>query len=167
MEISIRIIPLDEKWYRTINHTISCETYRLNDKAARNYTKCSYKSGGARRRVKIRGTVRKRLMDYLQDNHMTAYRFAKKSGIPQSTIWSILKKEDYEVREKNIRKICKAMGISASEIMESEEEAKRNLRAGEIPVMHKYRKLDKSDQFRVQGYMDALLEKQDREKSTS
>ena len=75
-------------------------------------------------------------MDYLQDNHMTAYRFAKKSGIPQSTIWSILKKEDYEVREKNIRKICKAMGISASEIMESEEEAKRNLRAGEIPVMH-------------------------------
>ena len=51
------------------------------------------------------------------------------------------------------------MGISASEIMESEEEAKRNLRAGEIPVMHKYRKLDKSDQFRVQGYMDALLEK--------
>lgn len=153
--------------YRTINHTISCETYRLNDKAARNYTKCSYKSGGARRRVKIRGTVRKRLMDYLQDNHMTAYRFAKKSGIPQSTIWSILKKEDYEVREKNIRKICKAMGISASEIMESEEEAKRNLRAGEIPVMHKYRKLDKSDQFRVQGYMDALLEKQDREKSTS
>lgn len=153
--------------YRTINHTISCETYRLNDKAARNYTKCSYKSGGARRRVKIRGTVRKRLMDYLQDNHMTAYRFAKKSGIPQSTIWSILKKEDYEVREKNIRKICKAMGISASEIMESEEEAKRNLRAGEIPVMHKYRKLDKSDQFRVQGYMDALLEKQDGEKSTS
>jgi hypothetical protein len=36
----------------TINHTISCETYRLNDKAARNYTKCSYKSGGARRREK-------------------------------------------------------------------------------------------------------------------
>ena len=101
-------------------------------------------------------------MDYLQDNHMTAYRFAKKSGIPQSTIWSILKKEDYEVREKNIRKICKAMGISASEIMESEEEAKRNLRAGEIPVMHKYRKLDKSDQFRVQGYMDASLKKQDK-----
>lgn len=98
---------------------------------------------------------------------MTAYRFSKKSGIPQSTIWSILKKEDYEVREKNIRKICKAMGISAGEIMESKEEVKRNLGAGEIPVMHKYRKLDEGDQFRVQGYMDALLEKQDREKSTS
>lgn len=90
-------------------------------------------------------------MDYLRENNMTAYRFAKKSGIPQSTIWSILKKEDYEVREKNIRKICKAMGISASEIMESEEEAKRNLRAGEIPVMHKYRKLDESDQCRGRG----------------
>lgn len=93
--------------------------------------------------------------------------FCKEKRNPTKTIWSILKKEDYEVREKNIRKICKAMGISASEIMESEEEAKRNLRAGEIPVMHKYRKLDKSDQFRVQGYMDALLEKQDGEKSTS
>ena len=102
-----------------------------------------------------------------QSYFRSGIHFAKKSGIPQSTIWSILKKEDYEVREKNIRKICKAMGISASEIMESEEEAKRNLRAGEIPVMHKYRKLDKSDQFRVQGYMDALLEKQDGEKSTS
>ena len=55
------------------------------------------------------------------------------------------------------------MGISASEIMESEEEVKRNLRAGEIPVMHKYRKLDESDQCRVQGNMDALLEKQDGE----
>ena len=103
-------------------------------------------------------------MDYLQDNHMTAYRFAKESGIPQSTIWSIMKKEDYEVREKNIRKTCKTNGISASEIMESEEEVKRNLRAGEIPVMHKYRKLDESDPCRVQGYMDALLEKQDGEK---
>ena len=75
-----------------------------------------------------------------------------------------MKKEDYEVREKNIRKICKAMGISADEIMESEEEAKRNLKAVEIPVMHKYRKLAESDQCRLQGYMDALLEKQDGEK---
>lgn len=48
--------------------------------------------------------------------------------------------------------------------MESEEELKRNLRAGEIPVMHKSRKLDEGDQFRVQGYMDTLLEKQDGEK---
>ncbi len=83
---------------------------------------------------------------------MTAYRFSKKSGMPQSTIWSILKKEDYEVREKNIRKICKAMGISAGEIMESKEEVKRNLRAGEIPVMHKYRKLDESDHFCSDGF---------------
>lgn len=75
-----------------------------------------------------------------------------------------MKKEDYEVREKNIRKICKAMGISAGEIMESEEEVKRNLKAVEIPVMHKYRKLAESDQCQLQGYMDALLEKQDGEK---
>jgi hypothetical protein len=29
----------------------------------------------------------------------------------------------------------------------------------EIPVMKNYRKLQKEDQFRVQGYVDSLLEK--------
>ena len=55
---------------------------------------------------------------------MSVYRFSKDSGIPQSTIWSIIRKEDYEVRERNIYKICSGMGISASEILEQEDEKK-------------------------------------------
>lgn len=48
----------------------------------------------------IAGTVREKLINYLDEKGMSVYRFAKDSGIPQSTIWSIIKKEDYEVREK-------------------------------------------------------------------
>ena len=86
-------------------------------------------------------------------------RVAKDSGIPQSTIWSIIKKEDYEVREKNIHKICAGMGISVSEVMDPEGQQKINLSKDEIPVVIKYRKLGERDQGRVQGYVDALIEK--------
>ena len=109
----------------------------------------------------ITGIVRKKLMAYLEKNEISVYRFAKDSGIPQSTIWSIIKKEDYEFREKNIHKICSGMGISVSEIMEPEEEKRIFLRTNEIPIVIKYRKLDEQEQSRVQGYMDALLEKKD------
>ena len=39
----------------------------------------------------ITGTVREKLMNYLDEKGMSVYRFAKDSGIPQSTIWSIIK----------------------------------------------------------------------------
>ena len=103
-------------------------------------------------------------MDYLEENGISAYRFAKDSGIPQSTIWSIIKKEDYEVREDNIRKICEGMGIPVSEVMELENAQKLNLRQSEVPVVVKYRKLDKFDQCRVQGYVDALIDRKETKK---
>ncbi len=99
-------------------------------------------------------------MDYLAENGISVYRFAKNSGIPQSTIWSIIKKEDYEVREKNIRKICEGMGIPICEVMGFENEPQVSLRESEVPVMMKYRRLDKWDQCRVQGYVDALIDQQ-------
>lgn len=107
----------------------------------------------------ITGIVRKKLMAYLEKNEISVYRFAKDSGIPQSTIWSIIKKEDYEVREKNIHKICAGMGISVSEDMDPEGQQKINLSKDEIPVVIRYRKLGEQDQGRVQGYVDALIEK--------
>ena len=36
----------------------------------------------------------------------------------------------------------------------------RAIQGGEIPVLYKYRKPDAKDLYRVQGYVDALLEKQ-------
>lgn len=57
-------------------------------------------------------------------------------------------KEDYEVWENNIRRICEGMGIPVSEVMEFENKERVNLRQREVPVV-KYRKLDKFDQCRV------------------
>ena len=103
-------------------------------------------------------------MNYLAENGISVYRFAKDSGIPQSTIWSIIKKEDYEVRENNIRRICEGMGITMSEVMEFENEERVNLRQSEVPVVVKYRKLDKFDQYRVQEYADALIDRKETKK---
>ncbi len=58
-------------------------------------------------------------------------------------------KEDYEVWENNIRRICEGMGIPVSEVMEFENKERVNLRQREVPVVVKYRKLDKFDQCRV------------------
>jgi transcriptional regulator with XRE-family HTH domain len=103
--------------------------------------------------------VRKKLIDYLEKNKITVYQFAKKSGIPQSTIRSIVQKEDYEVREGNIQKICAGMGMTPYEMFLTESDEAVFLNQDEIPVIKNYRKLHKEDQCRVQGYLDALLEK--------
>lgn len=44
--------------------------------------------------------------------------------------------------------------------MEIENEPQVSLRESEVPVMMKYRRLDKWDQCRVQGYVDALIDPQ-------
>lgn len=108
-------------------------------------------------------------MDYLAEekNGIFVYCFAKDRGIPQSTIWSIIKKEDYEVRENNIRRICEVMGIPVSEVMQFENEQRGNLRQSEVPVVVKYRKLDKFDQCPVQGYVDALNDRKETKKKWS
>ena len=48
------------------------------------------------------------------------------------------------------------MGIPVSEVMEFENEQRGNLRQSEVPVVVKYRELDKFDQCRAQEYVDAL-----------
>ena len=90
---------------------------------------------------------------------MSIYQFAKQSDIPQSTIRSIVQKEDYEVRGGNIHKICKGMGIRPYEMFQGEGDEIVFLQKEEIPVMEKYRKLPNDDKFRVQGYVDALINK--------
>ena len=47
---------------------------------------------------------------------MTKYKFAKRSGLLTSTIYDIVQKEDYDVRESNIMKICKGMDVTPFEL---------------------------------------------------
>ena len=40
--------------------------------------------------------VRKKLLEYLEETKMSKYKFAQRSGISLSTIYDIIRKEDYE-----------------------------------------------------------------------
>lgn len=102
--------------------------------------------------------VRQRLLEYLSENNLTIYQFAKKSGIPESTVRGIVQKEDYDVRESNIHKICEGMGIPSYEIFQGKDDEVAFLREDEIPIVEKYRCLCPNYKYRVQGYVDALLE---------
>ena len=59
----------------------------------------------------ISKSVRNQYLEFLAETGMTRYEFSKRSGIPESTLWSLGQKEDYDVRESNIRKIAKGMGV--------------------------------------------------------
>ena len=102
--------------------------------------------------------VRTRMIEYMKQKEISIYRFSKQSGIPESTIRCIIKKEDYEVREKNILRICKGMNISPYEMFCTSDEEIVVLTQNEIPIMRRYRELEESGKYRVEGYMDALLE---------
>lgn len=124
------------------------------------FTMCLQKDSKELKKISTTNTVRRRLLEYLTTNEQTIYQFAKQSGIPQSTIRGIVQKEDYEVRETNIHKICKGMGIRPYEMFQEEDDEIVFLNQDEIPVMEKYRKLHREDKCRVQGYVDALMEKE-------
>ena len=41
--------------------------------------------------------VRKKLLEYLEETKMSKYKFAQRSGISLSTIYDIIRKEDYDI----------------------------------------------------------------------
>jgi len=54
----------------------------LKEQSWKKYTYCSYRTIVGKGEGHITGTVRKKLMDYLEENGISVYRFAKDSGIP-------------------------------------------------------------------------------------
>ena len=62
----------------------------------------------------ISKSVRNQYLEFLAETGMKRYEFSKRSGIPESTLWSLGQKEDYDVRESNIRKITILFGDDAS-----------------------------------------------------
>lgn len=65
----------------------------------------------------ISKSVRNQYLEFLAETGMTRYEFSKRSGIPESTLWSLAQKEDYDVRESNIRKIAQGMGVPVSDLL--------------------------------------------------
>ena len=66
--------------------------------------------------------VREKLIQYLEATKMSKYRFSQKSGMSQSTLYDILRKEDYDIRESNIVKVSHGMSIEPFELFQTNEQ---------------------------------------------
>lgn len=106
----------------------------------------------------ISKSVRMRYLDFLAETGMTRYEFSKRSGIPESTLWSLGQKEDYDVRESNIRKIAQGMGVPPAELFGDEENAVCLNEKSEVWLVRNFRRLSKRQKGRIEGYIKALIE---------
>ena len=77
--------------------------------------------------------VRKKLLEYLEETKMSKYKFAQRSGISLSTIYDIIRKEDYDIRESNIIKICLFQTSEEILVLEKDEEIQAILEARSLP----------------------------------
>ena len=106
----------------------------------------------------ISKSVRTRYLDFLAETGMTRYEFSKRSGIPESTLWSLGQKEDYDVRESNIRKIAQGMGVPPSELFGDDDNAVCLNEKSEVWLVKNYRRLSARQKGRIEGYIKALIE---------
>lgn len=97
-------------------------------------------------------------LEFLAETGMTRYEFSKRSGIPESTLWSLGQKEDYDVRESNIRKIAQGMGVPPSELLDEEDNAVCLNEQSEVLLVRNFRRLSERQKGCIEGYIKALLE---------
>lgn len=100
--------------------------------------------------------VRKKLLEYLEDTKMSKYKFAQRSGISLSTIYDIIRKEDYDIRESNIIKICQGMQIEPFDLFQTSEEILVLEKDEEIQAIREARSLPEEYQEIMLEYLHSL-----------
>lgn len=100
--------------------------------------------------------VRKKLMQYLEETKMSKYRFAQESGIAISTLYDIIKKEDYDIRESNIIKVSQGMGIEPFELFQKNEKVLVLQKTQEIHLIQETRLLPLEYQLVIVEYLHSL-----------
>ena len=100
--------------------------------------------------------VRKKLLEYLEETKMSKYKFAQRSGISLSTIYDIIRKEDYDIRESNIIKICHGMQIEPFELFQTSEEILVLEKDEEIQAILEARSLPEEYQEIMLEYLHSL-----------
>ena len=100
--------------------------------------------------------VRKKLLEYLEDTKMSKYNFAQRSGISLSTIYDIIRKEDYDIRESNIIKICQGMQIEPFDLFQTSEEILVLEKDEEIQAIREARSLPEEYQEIMLEYLHSL-----------
>ena len=71
--------------------------------------------------------VSKRLLDLLEERHMTQYQLYLKSGVPKSTISNIVNCSYDSMKLRIIHELCQGMDISIAEFFDSSLFAEENL----------------------------------------
>ena len=115
----------------------------------------------------ISKSVRNQYLEFLAETGMTRYEFSKRSGIPESTLWSLAQKEDYDVRESNIRKIAQGMGVPVSDLFDDNSNTVCLEEKSEVWIIKNYRKLSDRRKGSIEGYIKALLEEDGNDKCQS
>lgn len=100
--------------------------------------------------------VRKKLLEYLEDTKMSKYKFAQRSGISLSTIYDIIRKEDYDIRESNIIKICQGMQIEPFDLFQTSEKILVLEKDEEIQAIREARSLPEEYQEIMLEYLHSL-----------
>ena len=115
----------------------------------------------------ISKSVRNQYLEFFSYSFMTRYEFSKRSGIPESTLWSLAQKEDYDVRESNIRKIAQGMGVPVSDLFDDNSNTVCLEEKSEVRIIKNYRKLSDRRKGSIEGYIKALLEEDGNDKCQS
>ena len=100
--------------------------------------------------------VRKKLLEYLEETKMSKYKFAQRSGISLSTIYDIIRKEDYDIRESNIIKICHGMQIEPFDLFQTSEEILVLEKDEEIQAILEARSLPEENREIMLEYLHSL-----------
>lgn len=70
--------------------------------------------------MKLKDAVAKRIKEIIKEKGITQYELFKMTGVPQSTISTILKNETKTVKLSTIYEICSGLEIELSEFFNSD-----------------------------------------------
>ncbi|OKZ75896.1 MAG: hypothetical protein BHV87_04710 [Clostridiales bacterium 36_14] len=100
--------------------------------------------------------ARRKLIDYLEKTKMTKYRFAQRSGMSLSTLYDIVRKEDYDIRESNLVKVSRGMNLQLFELFQTNEKILVLQDDKEIKLIQEARLLPKDYQEVLVEYLQSL-----------
>lgn len=77
--------------------------------------------------MKLKDAIAKRIKEIIKEKGITQYQLFKQSGVPQSTISTILNSETKSVKISTIFEICDGLNIELSEFFDCDYMKTNNL----------------------------------------
>lgn len=104
--------------------------------------------------------IGKTLSDILEENKSNPNELSERTGIPPSTIYSIIKRDNMKVDISVLARICKELGVSMSRFYDEyfKEKEQYNssimLNINEQTIIKKYRTLDEHGKQAIDNLLD-------------